>query len=212
MNRTCSKCKRVLLIAEFGKKSQRKDGINLWCKDCCRNKVNLYRSTEEGARKHREQEKSRYANNPQPIKERAKKHHWNNRVDVLKKMSQRFQIKMLNPEFRKKNNERLKAWSKQNPVKNLERVNRRRALKKQALPIWLTAIEKCQIEEFYEISLAKSFQTGIKHHVDHIFPLKGKGYNGLHVPWNLQILTQEQNDKKATKFPEQFSYMSWEAA
>lgn len=72
----------------------------------------------------------------------------------------------------------------------------RRARQEEATPSWLTAIHKAQIQEMFEIAKAKETQTGKKYHVDHIIPINGGDVSGLHVPWNLQLLTATENLSK----------------
>jgi hypothetical protein len=95
--------------------------------------------------------------------------------------------------------QREKSYLKNNRPIVYAKNARRRAAETQAAPLWLTWVHKAQIQEFYEIADARKMQTGDKHHVDHIVPLRGDGVLGLHVPWNLQVLTEFENCSKHNK-------------
>lgn len=93
-----------------------------------------------------------------------------------------------------------KKYTEKFPGKLRAKCGRRRASLLNATPSWLSFIHHAQIEEFYELAQAKKMQTGIEIHVDHIIPLQGNGVRGLHVPWNLQLLTEKENCSKHNKF------------
>ena len=72
----------------------------------------------------------------------------------------------------------------------------RRAGLKKATPKWA---DRKEIKKIYKECIEKTKNSGIKHEVDHIVPLKGQFVSGLHVHWNLQILQAKENRLKSNK-------------
>jgi 5-methylcytosine-specific restriction endonuclease McrA len=74
---------------------------------------------------------------------------------------------------------------------------RKRGLKRHVLS-WRF---KAEIEEFYKEARRLTVETGILHTVDHIWPINGENFCGLHLPWNLRIVTQVENSRKRNLRP-----------
>jgi 5-methylcytosine-specific restriction endonuclease McrA len=81
-------------------------------------------------------------------------------------------------------------YRKEHPEINRVSAAKRRASVKERTVPWS---ELEAIKEFY-----KNCPDDMV--VDHIIPLKGEGISGLHVLFNLQYLTFEENAKKGRKF------------
>jgi 5-methylcytosine-specific restriction endonuclease McrA len=90
-------------------------------------------------------------------------------------------------------------WSKDNPELRKANTKHRRTKHKQATPIWLTQEQKTAIKQFYLDAMVATRVTGTPYVVDHIIPLRGKLVSGLHVPWNLAVITREENHIKSNK-------------
>lgn len=82
-----------------------------------------------------------------------------------------------------------------NTIAYLSRLSR-------ATPAWLTKEHWDEMNALYFKAREMTKETGIRHEVDHIHPLNGKTVCGLHVPWNLQILTQSENVAKSNIYAE----------
>ena len=80
-----------------------------------------------------------------------------------------------------------------------ERLNRAAFRRLASKKFHLTEDEILTVKTIYWASSELTKLTGIKRHVDHVIPLKGETVCGLHVPWNLQILTAEENSGKRNK-------------
>ena len=59
-----------------------------------------------------------------------------------------------------------------------------------------------KIKSIYKLARVLSKKTGVQYVVDHIIPLQGVNVSGLHVPWNLQVITRTENSIKYNKLIE----------
>jgi hypothetical protein len=91
------------------------------------------------------------------------------------------------------------AWKERNIVWVRADTKARRRKHRQATPPWITQKQKSEIRQLYQMAITMSKTTGEQYVVDHIIPLRSDYVCGLHVPWNLRVITQEENLKKSNK-------------
>jgi 5-methylcytosine-specific restriction endonuclease McrA len=91
------------------------------------------------------------------------------------------------------------AWKENNKTQVLADNKVRRRKHREATPPWLTRKQKSEIRQLYQIAITMTQTTGEQYVVDHIVPLRSHEVCGLHVPWNLRVITQEENLKKSNK-------------
>lgn len=189
-NLHCSEINPQPLTA-FSKEKKRPDGLQLRCKKCYleyrlknREKILIQKAVYRKANKHKiaVDLARRYRENIEERKAYAASY---------------------GAVYKKENKESLaikkREWRLANPGKYAAYCAKRRAVKLQATPLWLTEQQFEEMEFFYIEAARLTKETGISHEVDHIIPLQGKNVRGLHVPWNLQILTKTDNISKGNK-------------
>ena len=103
----------------------------------------------------------------------------------------------------KQNQEISRKYSREyrrlHPERKAADERARRFAKSHAMPPWA---DRMAILKFYQEARRLTRETGIPHEVDHVWPLRGEGFVGLHVPWNLQILTASVNSSKKNRRPD----------
>lgn len=197
MNKTCTKCGVEKQAEKFHSSTRGIFGRSAHCIDC-----------------HRAGGRAWYAKNREKVKQSVKK--WvSENPDKRRANASRWAsafaaknpgiIAGRNRKWNSENPEKRaaasKAWHEANADKTLawRRANastlraqdaRRRAAKLRATPVWAD-------HEAISLIYAEAVRRGME--VDHIVPLMGKNVRGLHVEYNMQLLTRKQNATKGNR-------------
>ncbi len=101
------------------------------------------------------------------------------------------------PIVRKAERAAKKAENRARAARRLRTAGRRRMLLlKLATPPWA---DRREIAKIYKECRRRTREEGIQYQVDHIWPIDHGACCGLHVHWNLQILTATENSRKNNK-------------
>jgi hypothetical protein len=77
----------------------------------------------------------------------------------------------------------------------LKKANdKRKAALKRATPPWITKEQIAEIRTMRKVAAENNMV------VDHIVPLQGKNVSGLNVPWNMRIISWDENSYKHNKY------------
>jgi hypothetical protein len=174
----CTKCNILKSLSNFYKDKRSSDGHYSKCKTCHSSVCMDYQKNHK--EDYNTNSKRWSKNNPEKIQSKLKLY----RADP-------------------KNREKTRQWNANYKSRNKSKINAinagRRAAQLQATPKWLTAKHKAEIDFFYWLSDTVTGMFGVQHHVDHIEALQGENFRGLHVPWNLQVITAFDNMSKHNK-------------
>lgn len=102
---------------------------------------------------------------------------------------------------RERSAEYHRGYRRSKPWKAAEYQRTRETIKRSAMPSWA---DRKKIQAVYIKAQAMTDETGIKHSVDHIYPIQGATVCGLHVHYNLQVIPLTDNLSKGNKMPDEW--------
>lgn len=167
----CTKCKAIKPKGEYNVRKKSPDGLMQKCRECCRTYATAYRADNTDCHK------AYYAENKD-------------------KRSEEF--KQWRQENSSRRAEYMLSWSRANSAQRNESHMRWQACRKTATPKWAN---REKMVEFYKLAERMTAETGVQHHVDHIYPLQSKQVCGLHCEANLNVITQFENIQKLNRMP-----------
>ena len=173
--KTCNRCGFEKSLSDFRSNSMMKDGLLNQCRECKNLRDKEYRSLNKkslSASRKAWSEKNKEKDNSY-----KKAYKVNNRKRYLAKKSE---------------------YAKSHRAQYNDQTARYRARKLLATPK-LSDFDSFVISEIYSLCELRSKLTGIKHHVDHYYPLVSDEVCGLHNALNLRIITAFENQSKGNR-------------
>ncbi len=170
--KSCNVCHMERENDAFSKRVASPDGLNYTCRECIKERCKSWRERNEGAFKAWYQENK---------SDRAA--YWRRWYS----------------ENKERRSESYAQWAKQNKHVVNALIAKRSAAKLNATPAWANLDA---IRSIYREAARRTKETGIRHEVDHYYPLQGEVVCGLHCEANLQILEKVQNIRKGNRMPE----------
>lgn len=213
----CSTCKETKLITEYALRKASVDGLQTTCRSCQKE----YRDRNKD--QYKAHSKKRYAENRDDILVMAREWKTQNK-DHVREINKQYRhnhrdafiqydqasyyrhrqayLKELRKSDPAQAYRHATKWAKNNPGKLRAQAAKRVARLTQATPKW---VNYKAIESIYVECANTTKSTGIPHHVDHIVPLRGKTVCGLHVEYNLRIITATENMEKGNTLNEELA-------
>lgn len=192
MNKVCTHCRQAYERVAFPPNKQCRDGLASWCRTCTKEagvrsvakKPEFYATAHKRDKDHTARNKLWKLRNPEKVK--AARALWESKNKEYSAAQRKKNREKINAYYRKKYAERadVRAY-----IRGLQ-AKRRAAARALAL----SPAYRAEIDGFYQFcQIFKGFE------VDHNVPLNGRNVSGLHVPWNLQVLTRIENRRKGNR-------------
>lgn len=193
----CSKCGQEKPRSEFFTRPESPDGLRADCKKCCSDRTRRWLDRDSNKERKRAINKAYHDQNAEHTNAEFRRRYAEDEVF-------RASIRANNKKSREKNPEKYREHSRQrrrdkpetvraarrqhyrdNKGRYVAQARAREDRIKRATPPWA---DLKAIEEFYVQAERLTRETGIEHHVDHFYPLRGKTMCGLHVEANLRVV------------------------
>lgn len=192
----CRECKVTKDVTEFHKKSSSKDGLNSLCKDC---RSITRKKHGEDTKEHQSKVRKAYRErNKERVSEQKKRAYKKHKVHILQRVKT----------YRERNRESVLEYGRNHYLENKHIYIAHSQKRKDRLKDGINDDYMDRLKELYYVSTAIS-NGDIKYQVDHIIPLTHPDVCGLHVPWNMQLLTEDENKSKKNKFDGTYNNEAW---